>query len=99
MAMKMLMPVFRMVTPCGLVGRYQYFGGTYGLHKTYTFIRCYNLEDQQRHNMGECCPPFTIYKQQHNTYKTVITQEYNSSLVPYIHLIYIHVLFILKLNQ
>jgi hypothetical protein len=31
-AVKMLMLVFWIVTPCGLVGRYQRFGGTYCLH-------------------------------------------------------------------
>jgi hypothetical protein len=32
MAVKMSMLVFWVVTPCGLVGRYQRFGGTYRLH-------------------------------------------------------------------
>jgi hypothetical protein len=32
MVVKMLMLVFWVLTPCGLVGRYQYFDRTYFLH-------------------------------------------------------------------
>jgi hypothetical protein len=46
---EMSMLVFWVVTPCGLVGSCQCFGGTYCFHlQGYKFTRHYNPEDQHR---------------------------------------------------
>jgi hypothetical protein len=55
------MLVFWVVTPCGLVGRYQCFGGTYCLN--FQNWKAHNPKDQHRHlNIRENHKSTTAYK-------------------------------------